>query len=81
MSSLEKLKRRVRDRPQQVRFEELVRVLRSLGYQVSSIRGSHWVYRRSDGRRITVVRPHGDRNYCAMADVVKVVQALEDTVD
>lgn len=82
MSRLAKLKRKLRENPRNIRFAELVRVLRDLGYEEVRARGSHHVFRpRGSGPSILIVKPHGSRNLCAEVDVGKVVALLEQEED
>ncbi len=79
MGSLEKLKRKLARNPKSIRFSELVRVLRDLGYLESGGRGSHHVFRPKDtGPSILIVKPHGGRSFCSVVDVNKVVALLEE---
>ena len=79
MSSLEKLKRKLAENPQGIRFSEILRVLRDLGYAESRQRGSHHVFRPSgDGPSVMIVKPHGGIPFCAAIDVKKVIRLLEE---
>jgi len=79
MTSLDKLKRKLAENPRGVRFAELVRVLRDLGYEEVRVKGSHHVFRPDDGRpSLVIVRPHGGRHLCAWVDVSKVLALLEN---
>jgi predicted RNA binding protein YcfA (HicA-like mRNA interferase family) len=53
------LTRRMRRSPRSIRFDELDRFLRGHGFTPRQGSGSHVVYRRPDGARLTIVRPHG----------------------
>jgi predicted RNA binding protein YcfA (HicA-like mRNA interferase family) len=75
--SLEKLKRQLRSSPKGIRFADLVRVLRDLGFEEARSKGSHHIFRRPGGPGILIVKPHGGRNFCSLADVHKVVELLE----
>jgi predicted RNA binding protein YcfA (HicA-like mRNA interferase family) len=79
MSSLEKLKRKLVENPRGIRFSELLRVLRDLGYAEARQRGSHHVFRpRGDGPSILIVKPHGGRAFCSAVDVKRVIHLLEE---
>jgi predicted RNA binding protein YcfA (HicA-like mRNA interferase family) len=78
MGSLAKLKARLAANPRNVRFSDLTRVLRDLGYREVRVQGSHYVFRPDGpGPSLLVVRPHGGRNLCAVVDVKKVIALLE----
>ena len=70
---VEKMKRS----PRNIRFDELDRFLRREGFVVVPQSGSHVVYRRSDGVKITVVRPHGGERTVHVAAVKQVLALLE----
>jgi predicted RNA binding protein YcfA (HicA-like mRNA interferase family) len=77
MGTLDKLKRDVVKNPRAVRFNDIVVVLRALGYDLVRTSGSHCIFRPSSGgQSILIVRPHGTRAYCAAVDVKKVVELL-----
>jgi len=79
VSSLEKLKRKLVENPRGIRFSELLRVLRDLGYAESRQRGSHYVFRPSgDGPSVMIVKPHGGKPFCAAVDVKKVTRIIEE---
>lgn len=78
MSRLEKLKRKLSETPRTVRFDDLVRVLRDLGYAEVRSRGSHHVFRPAgSGPSILIVKPHAGRAFCAELDVRRVIELLE----
>lgn len=79
MSKLQKLKRKLRENPRGIRFTELVRVLKALGYEESRSQGSHHVYRPAgSGPSILIVKPHGGSRFCARVDIEKVVKLLAE---
>ncbi len=79
MSALAKLKRKLAENPRGIRFAELVRVLRSLGYVEARSRGSHHVFRPAGpGPSILLVKPHAVRTFCAEVDVERVLALLEE---
>ena len=51
----EQLRRRLAQRPNAVRFEDLAGLLEAYGWELARVRGSHHVFRRG-GERLTV--PH-----------------------
>lgn len=61
MARDEKLIRRMKQSPKSFRFEEIDGFLRRQGFEADQPQGgsSHYTYRRADGTKITVVRPHG----------------------
>ena len=58
MSRDDKIIRKMKQSPRNIRFEELDGFLRRQGFEGTQ-RGSHVQYRRADGMRFSVVRPHG----------------------
>jgi predicted RNA binding protein YcfA (HicA-like mRNA interferase family) len=79
MGSLEKLKRKLAVNPRSVRFSDLVRALRDLGYREVRAQGSHHVFRPGGpGPSMLVVRPHGGQTFCSVVDVKKVIALLEE---
>lgn len=58
MSKWEKLLQRIRNNPKTVTFEEVDKVLRSIGYKSSQPRGgsSHYTYRKKGCMPLTVPR-------------------------
>lgn len=46
MSQFEKLIQRIRNNPQSVRFAEIEKILRALGYELRQPKGgaSHWIF-------------------------------------
>lgn len=70
---VEKMKRS----PRNIRFDELDRFLRSEGFTAVPQGGSHVVYRRNDGTKVTVVRPHGGAKTVHIAPVKRVLQIVE----
>ena len=79
VSRIQKLKRKLRQNPRGIHFNELVRVLESLGYKEARSSGSHHVFRPAGpGPSILVVKPHGGRSLCAMADVERVIALFEE---
>jgi predicted RNA binding protein YcfA (HicA-like mRNA interferase family) len=79
VSRLEKLRRKLAENPRAIRFEELVRVLRDLGFAEARSRGSHHLFRPVDsGPSILIVKPHAGHSFCAEVDVRKVVALLAE---
>ncbi|MCG6939762.1 MAG: type II toxin-antitoxin system HicA family toxin [Thiohalocapsa sp.] len=46
------------------------------GFVLFNRRGSHCTYHHSDGRLLTLVRPHGGRKHCHPADIRKLARIL-----
>ncbi len=76
MSRRDKLIEKMRTIPGAIRFAEVAALLRYEGFLPINQRGSHWTFRRDDGRVLVVVRPHGQRKTCYADDVRKVLEAL-----
>jgi len=77
----EKLLEKMRSSPQQIRFGEVDALLRYEGFVLFNQRGSHCTYHRSDGRVLTIVKPHGGRKTCHPADIWKLLGALSHEND
>ena len=70
---VEKMKRS----PRNIRFEELDRFLQREGFTAFQHGGSHVVYRRDDGVKLTIVRPHGGSKTVHVAAIRQVLKVLE----
>jgi predicted RNA binding protein YcfA (HicA-like mRNA interferase family) len=53
------LRRRLSQRPRDVRFEEIDRLLRLSGWRLNNVRGSHHVYRSPQGNHLSIPRAGG----------------------
>lgn len=75
MSKLEKLLQRIKNNPKSVRFEELDKILRREGYEPSQPHGgsSHYTYRKSGNRKITIPRQIPYVNECYVRDVLEAL--------
>ncbi len=76
MARREKLIEQMRNSPGTIRFGEVDALLKHEGFVLFNQRGSHCSYHRSDGRVLTVVKPHGGRKTCHPADIRKLLRAL-----
>ncbi|NLF68110.1 MAG: type II toxin-antitoxin system HicA family toxin [Candidatus Anammoximicrobium sp.] len=76
MGRREKLVEKMRNLPGSIRFGEVNALLRHEGFVLFNQRGSHCTYHRSDGRLLTIVKPHGGRKTCHPADIRKLLGAL-----
>ncbi|MGB3682521.1 MAG: type II toxin-antitoxin system HicA family toxin [Rubrobacteraceae bacterium] len=72
----DKIIRKMKQSPRNVRFEELDGLLRRRGFEGTQ-RGSHVQYRREDGTRFSVVRPHGGKKAVNQNAVKEIVERLE----
>lgn len=79
MSRDDKIIRKMRQSPRNVRFEELDGLLRRRGFEVvqPGRGGSHYTYRRADGLKITIARPHGGKKTVNVNTVEQVLEELE----
>lgn len=77
MTRREKLSRKMRAQPKEIRFKEVDALLRYNGYVLFNQRGAHCTYHRADGRVITIVRPHGGRKTCHPSDIRKLLNLLD----
>ena len=79
-----KLVEKMRRSPRNIRFAELDSFLQRLGFRARQLGTSHVVYKRDDGLRLTVTKPHGGRstvNEQAIADVLAVLERIEASDD
>lgn len=60
-----------------IRFNDLDRILRRLGWTCQSSTGSHYVYSKSRCLPIMIVKPHGTKKHCHPMDVSKVIAELQ----
>ena len=65
--------------PRNIRFEELDRFLRGRDFETTQPRsgGSHYTYRRADGLKITVARPHGGKKTVNINTIEQVLEELD----
>ncbi len=59
MARRDKLIAKMRSSPGNIRFQEVVSLLKYEGFVLFKQRGSHCTYHRADGRVLTIVEPHG----------------------
>jgi predicted RNA binding protein YcfA (HicA-like mRNA interferase family) len=76
MGQREKLIAKMQKSPRSIRFGEVDALLRHEGFVLFNQRGSHCTDHHSDGRVITVVKPHGGRKTCSPSNVRKVLEAI-----
>jgi predicted RNA binding protein YcfA (HicA-like mRNA interferase family) len=73
----DKIIRRMRQSPRNIRFEELDGFLRRQGFEGTQ-RGAHVQYRREDGMRFSVVKPHGSGEKTVNQNAVReILERLE----
>jgi predicted RNA binding protein YcfA (HicA-like mRNA interferase family) len=79
MSRDDKLLRKMRQSPRNIRFSELDGFLRRQGFKRRQPRkgGSHYFYSREDGVRFTIVMPHGDQKTVDPAAIDEVLEQLD----
>ena len=76
MSQRDKLIDKMRLTPTEIRFTEVEALLRFEGFVLFNARGSHRTYHRTDGRVLTIVRPHGKHKTCHPADIRRLLEVL-----
>lgn len=76
MARDDKIIQKMKQSPRNIRFEELDGFLRRQGFEGTQ-RGSHLQYRRHDGVRFSVVRPHGGNKTVNQNAVREIVERLE----
>lgn len=73
MSKIEKLIEKIKENPKHVHFEDLIKALKTKGYDIINIRGSHYSFSNGE-TTMTIVKPHGGRNSCHVLDVKEVIK-------
>lgn len=81
MTRREKLIEKMRNSPGNIRFSEVQALLAFKGYVLFNQRGSHCTYHRTDGRVLTMVKPHGGRKNCHPSDIRRILERLSDEND
>jgi len=76
MSRDDKIICKMKESPRNVRFEELDGFLKRQGFKGTQ-RGSHVQYRREDGMRFSIVRPHGSNKTVNQNAIREVLERLE----
>ena len=77
MSRDTKLIQKMKRSPRNIRFEELDAFLERKGFKGKPRGTSHVQYRREDGMRFSVVKPHGDNKTVNQNAVNEVLERLE----
>ncbi|MBA2714444.1 MAG: type II toxin-antitoxin system HicA family toxin [Rubrobacteraceae bacterium] len=76
MSKDDKILRKIRQSPRSIRFEELEVFLKRRGFEGTQ-RGSHVQFRRKDGTRFSIVKPHGGRNTVNQNAIKDIIDRLD----
>lgn len=76
MSQRDRLLTRIRQRPKSVTFEELDRLLRSYGFELVRVKGSHCAHRRPGAPPITIARHKPHVHSEAVKDVLRAIDEL-----
>jgi predicted RNA binding protein YcfA (HicA-like mRNA interferase family) len=76
MSRRDKLLARIQNNPKNVRFDELVKLLESYGFELVRSKGSHHVYLRGD-HRITLVWQRPQVDPAAVDEVLDYIAEIE----
>jgi predicted RNA binding protein YcfA (HicA-like mRNA interferase family) len=77
MARDEKLIRKMKHSPRNIRFEELDSFLKRRGFEATQRGTSHIQYRREDGVRFSIVRPHGGKNTINQNAIKEIIESLE----
>ncbi len=77
MSRDDKIIRRMKQSPRNIRFEEIDSFLRRRGFEGTQRGSSHIQYRREDGMRFSVVKPHGADKTVNQNAVKEILERLE----
>lgn len=70
------LVQKMKQSPNNIRFGELDNFLKRQGFEARQ-RGSHVQYRREDGMRFSIVRPHGGKKTVNKNAIREVLEKLE----
>lgn len=73
MSKAEKLIEKIKENPKHVYFEDLTKALKTKGYDIINVKGSHYSFSNGE-TTITLVKPHGGRKFCHVLDVKEVIR-------
>lgn len=76
MSRDDKIIRKMKQSPRSIRFEELEAFLARRGFEGTQ-RGSHVQFRREDGTRFSIVKPHGGKNTVNRNAIKDIVDRLD----
>ena len=71
-----KLVSAIKENPQKVRFEDLIKIVEYFGYVIINSGGSHYVCRKKESRTFTIAKPHGKENYVNVKAVKRVLSEL-----
>lgn len=77
MRARNKLLRRLREASRNITFEEVDTLLKSEGWRVVNITGSHFLYDKK-GRKLVVVKPHGSHKTLHPKGVKKILKAISE---
>ena len=78
MARDEKLIARMKQSPRNIRFSEVDRFLKRQGFEARQRGSSHVIYKREDGTRLGVVKPHGGGDDAVdPAAIAKILDTLE----
>ena len=77
MRAREKLLRRMQQAPRSITFEEVDNLLKSEGWRVVNVAGSHFLYDKQ-GHKLLVVKPHGSHKTLHPKGVKKILKAIEE---
>ncbi len=75
MARDDKIIKKMKQNRRNVRFEELEGLLRRRGFETTQ-RGSHVQFRRADGMRFSIKKPHGAEKFVNQNAVVEVLERL-----
>ena len=81
MTKKEKLFKRLLELPKDLRFEELDKILVSVGYVLERTRGSHAIYTKSGANTLTIPRKSPVKSYLIQQVLEEIGDTLENTTD
>ncbi len=77
MARDEKLIARMKHSPRNIRFSEVDRFLKRQGFEARQRGTSHVIYKREDGTRLQVVKPHGGDDTVDPAAIARILGTLD----
>ena len=77
MSKKQKLYQRLKDKPKNLRFAELEKIILDCGYVLDHTSGSHAIYTKPNSITLTIPRKTPVKSYL----IYQVLNAIEDCLD
>lgn len=78
MSKRKKLYQRILNRPKDLRFDELEKIILNCGYTLNRIKGSHAIYTKPNYETLTIPRKYPVKSYLIDYVLNSIGDCLED---